>query len=73
MYFTTRIWVCTSGLRKGARVEERYNKNSGHKYVFIQSDGTFAEVNFAEAMRKVKSYSMPCAFDHLDVFDDEED
>lgn len=65
MDFTTRIWVCSAGLRKGARVEERNSNNNGC-YIFVQSDGKASKINYLEAMRKVKAYSMTCVFEVAD-------
>lgn len=62
MAFTTRIWVCSAGLRKGARVEERNTNNRG-QYIFVQANGQATEINYLEAMRKVRAYSMTCVFD----------
>ena len=70
MAYTTRIWLCTSGLRRGARVEERFINTLGHTYTFIQNDGKANEANYPEAMRKVKTYGMELVFDTNDYEED---
>lgn len=62
MSVCTRIWACTKGFEKGARVEEHVFMDGTQHYNFIDRRQCVHTCSYTEAQRVIKNRSMECVF-----------